>query len=228
MINIKEKIGQRILEARKTKGLTRKALADLTADLKQSRINNWERGMRTPGPEEIKQLAEALEVSPAFLMCLSDERKDKKTINPSQAIPLLSPQQACNAKLNINAIRAGEQIDNVVLLSVSTALIPDASFDSFALKVSDDSMIPEFRLNDVLVIDPSVSPKPGDFVTVKVRGKSEVIICQYKKLSYTSSEFELLTLNDNWPNITVSDDIDVEIIGVVVQNIRNYRSPVKL
>ena len=53
-MNIKEKIGQRIMTERKAKGLTRKALAELTDDLKQSRINNWEHGTRTPGPEEIR------------------------------------------------------------------------------------------------------------------------------------------------------------------------------
>ncbi len=215
-------IGQRISEARKAKGLTQKALANLTDDLKQSRINNWERGIRTPGPEEIKQLAEALEVSAAFLMCLSDESQAKNTKNLSQLIPLLDHSQACNAKLHINSIREQEQSNDVSFISVSTELSPELDVDTFVLKMSDDSMIPEFRINDVLVIEPSVPPSPGDFVVVKVSGKPDVIICQYKKLSYTSPEFELLTLNDHWPNIKVSDDIDVEIVGRVVQNIRRY------
>ncbi len=85
----------------------------------------------------------------------------------------------------------------------------------------DDSMMPEFRLNDTLVIDSSMRPKPGNYVVVRMDGKPEVIICQYKKLSYTSPEFELLTLNDNWPNTKVGDDIKLDIVGVVVQYIRN-------
>jgi len=86
----------------------------------------------------------------------------------------------------------------------------------------DDSMSPEIRINDVQIIDPSISPNPGDYVAVKISGKPEAIICLYKKLSYTSSEFELLTLNDNWPNITVNESVQVEIIGKVIQNIRGY------
>lgn len=39
-------------------------------------------------------------------------------------------------------------------------------------------------------------------------------------LTISSSEFELLTLNDNWPNIKLSDGVEVDIIGKVVQNIR--------
>lgn len=221
-LNIKEMIGQRILASRKAKGLTQKALANLTDDLKQSRINNWERGIRTPGPEEIKQLAQALEVSAAFLMCLTDENQHRNIKNPSQLIALLDHAQACDAKFHIDAIRKGAQIDNVVIISVSTVLLPELSADAFALKMSDDSMTPEFRANDVLIIDSTVSPNPGDYVAVKIGKQLEIIICQYKKLSFTLPQFELLTFNDNWPNIKVDDGVEVDIVGVVVQNLRGY------
>lgn len=219
-LNIKKEIGKRIFEARKIKGLTLKTLGELTGGLKQTRLTNWEQGIRTPGPEEIKLLAQALDVSPAFLMCLSDEKLSKKTKNPSQLIPLLDSQQACEAKLHIGAMREQEGSRDVIFISVSTALLPELSQEAFALKMADDSMLPEIRVNDVLVIDPAMSPNPGDYVGVSVGGKSDVIVCQYKKLSYTSSEFELLTLNDHWPNIKGKSDIAVMIIGVVVQNIR--------
>lgn len=218
MINIKEKIGQRIREARKEKGLTRKALADLTTELKQSRINNWERGIRTPGPEEVKQLAEVLEVSPAFLMCLTDDRQSLNAQSLATLIPLLNHQQACEAEMHVQAI----QEQGEVYISVSTELVPQLGSHAFALKMPDESMIPEMRVNDIQIVDPSVEPKPGDYVAVKISGKSEAIICQYKKLSYTSEAFELLTLNENWPNIRVGDGVEVGIIGKVVQNIRGY------
>jgi SOS-response transcriptional repressor LexA len=185
-------------------------------------MTNWEQGIRAPGPEEIKQLAQALEVSPAFLMCLSDENQTKNTKNPSQLIPLLDHRQACNAPLHINAIREHKQSDDVVYISVSAALLPQLSVDAFALKMTDESMTPEIRVNDVLVIDPSISPNPGDYVVVKMANKPEPIICQYKKLSYTSPEFELVTLNANWPNIKETESIEIEIIGKVRQNTRLY------
>uniref|UniRef100_UPI003CED6C41 helix-turn-helix domain-containing protein n=1 Tax=Pseudomonas aeruginosa TaxID=287 RepID=UPI003CED6C41 len=83
-LNIKKEIGKRILEARKAKGLTLKALGELAGGLKQTRLTNWEQGVRTPGPEEIKQLAEALNISPAYLMCLSDETGVKEVRSYSQ------------------------------------------------------------------------------------------------------------------------------------------------
>ena len=221
-LNIKKEIGKRIYESRKAKGLTLKELGALSGDFKQTRLTNWEQGIRAPGPEEIKQLAQALEVSPAFLMCLSDDKQLKQTRSLSQLIPLLDHRQACEAKLYINAIREQEQSSNMNFISVSKALLAELSAAAFALKMTDDSMMPEIRVNDVLVIDPAMSPKPGDYVGVNVDGKSEVIICQYKKLSYTSSEFELLTLNDNWPNIKMADGLEIKIIGKVIQKIRTY------
>ena len=221
-LNIKKEIGKRIHEARKNKGLTLKALGELAGDLKQTRLTNWEQGTRTPGPEEIKQLARALDVSPAFLMCLSDEQQTKKTKVHSYLIPLLNNQQACNARLHIEAIRDKSSSENAVMISVSMALLPQLSTESFALKMADESMLPEMKMNDVLVIDPLISPTPGDFVVVKIDGQQEVIICQYKKLSFTSSEFELVTLNDNWPNIKLADELKINILGKIVQKICLY------
>ncbi|PWY54605.1 LexA family transcriptional repressor [Legionella qingyii] len=221
-LNIKKEIGRRLLEARKAKGLTLKELGDLAGGLKQTRLTNWEQGTRAPGPEEIKQLAHALDVSPAFLMCLSDEMQIKKTQSPSHLIPLLDSRQACDAKMYINADSDCELSNDVVFISVSIKLLPELSKEAFALKMTDESMLPEIRVNDVLIIDTLISPKPGDYVVVKVANKSEVIVCQYKKLSFTSPEFELLTLNDNWPNIKVADGLEIDIVGKVIQKIRSY------
>ncbi len=220
VINIKEEIGRRILVARKAKGLTQKALGELTDDLKQSRINNWENGIRTPGPEAIKQLAKALDVSPAYLMCLTNEPKEISIENCF--IPLLTHMQACDPNVYIRAIKHQECPTEVSFIPVSADLAVRLGEYAFALRMTDESMTPEIRMNDIQIIDPSASPKPGDYVAVKISGNAEVVICQYKKLSYTSSEFELMTLNDNWPNITVNENVQVEIIGKVVQNTRYY------
>lgn len=223
-LNIKKEIGKRILEARKAKGLTLKALGELAGGLKQTRLTNWEQGVRTPGPEEIKSLARALDVSPAYLMCLSDELPFKEAKNPSRLIPLLDYRQACQARLHVNAIRELGTCISAALISVSTALLPELSDEAFALKMTNESMMPEIRIGDVLVIDSLISPQPGDFVVVKIDSQQEVIISQYKKLSYTSHEFELITLNDNWPNIKVADNLKLTIIGKVIQKLRTYSS----
>ena len=223
-MNIKEKIGQRIRDQRKAKGLTRKALAELTDDLKPSRISNWERGDRTPGSEEIKQLAKALDASASFLMCLSDDNKlAKAEIRKRVLIPLLNHQQACEYKEHLQRITDQYHANKDFMVPISNELAANLGEYAFALKMLDDSMIPDIMINDILIVDPMTSPKPGDYIAVKLKDKNEVIICQYRKLSYTSSEFELITLNINWPNINVNDSMHVDIIGTIIQNTRLYR-----
>lgn len=219
-LNIKKEIGKRILEARKAKGLTLKALGELAGDLKQTRITNWEQGTRTPGPEEIKQLAQALDVSPAFLMCLSDEQQVKRAKAHSHLIPLLDPHQAVDAKTYIDSYS-----DEIKLIAVSTELLPNLSDNAFALRITDDSMMPEFIVNDVLVIEPDATAKPGDYVVALLNGDQEVLIRKYKQLAAAQGvdAFELAALNDDWASISVdAKHVQGEVIGKVIQNLRKY------
>ncbi|HFS6879472.1 TPA: LexA family protein [Legionella pneumophila] len=227
-MSIKEKIGQRILDERKAKGLTRKALAELTGELKVSRINNYERGDRTPGPTEIKLLAEALEVSASYLMCLTDSREGKISKSPGMGalIPVLDYKQAADPAACIEKIK--EDADTKVeFVPVSTAVSDSIGKNAFALKIQDESMIPEFRVNDVLIVDPDTNAKPGDFVVALIEGEQEIIIRKYKQLSASkeAQQFELIALNEDWADIRVgSNEIKAQIIGCGVSLIRELKS----
>lgn len=227
-MNIKEKIGHRIMAERKAKGLTRKALAELTGELKVSRINNYERGDRTPGPTEIKLLADALEVSPSYLMCLTDNREGKlsKSLGMGTLIPVLDYKQATDASASIQKIK--EDVDSQVeFIPVSTNVGDSLGKNAFALKIKDDSMAPEFRVNDVIIVDPDSQPKPGDFVVALIEAEQEVILRKYKQLSAAKDlqEFELIALNKDWADIRVaSTDMQAQIIGCGSCLVRGLKS----
>ncbi|HAU2515998.1 TPA: helix-turn-helix domain-containing protein [Legionella pneumophila] len=70
-MNMKKIIGSRIMQARKTNGLTIKVLAERTG-LGAARIGNWEQGTRTPGPEKAKILSRELKVAASWILCLTD------------------------------------------------------------------------------------------------------------------------------------------------------------
>lgn len=223
-MNIKEKIGQRIMNERKAKGLTRKALAELTSELKISRINNYERGDRTPGPTEIKLLADALEVSASYLMCLTDNREGKmtKSLGMGALIPILDYKQAIDPAAFIQKIK--EDVDTKVeFIPVGTDLGESIGKNAFALQIKDESMMPEFRITDVLIVDPDTSPKPGYFVVALVEGEQGVIIRKYKQLSASKEarQFELIALNEDWADIRVSSsEMKAQIIGCGVCLVR--------
>ena len=222
-MNIKEEIGRRIEAERKALGLTRKALAELTDDLKQSRINNWERGIRTPGPEEIKQLAKALNISPAFLMCLTDEKRPKKIPGLGALIPLLENKQARDPKTHIQTIRHEENAEAVTFIPIDAEISAQLSEYAFALKMLDDSMDPELRRGDILIIDPNKAPSPGGFVVAVMGDNEEVVIRRYKQLSASNDHqrFELLAENTHWADMRDASQMKCILIGAVYRLLRN-------
>jgi len=222
VINIKEEIGQRILAARKAKGLTQKALGELTDDLKQSRINNWEHGIRTPGPEEIKQLAKALDLSPAFLMCLTDEKQPKTTPGLGSMLPLLDHKQACDPRMYIQSIKNQDNVDDVTFIPMSSEFSVHLGEYAFALKITDDSMMPELRLNDILFVDPDTEPKPGGLIMAKLENEETVLVRRYKQLSTSNQEFILSAINEHWAPIQAFKDSGHKIIGSVKGIIRLF------
>lgn len=225
-LNIKKEIGRRIVEARKAKGLTLKELGERAGGLKQTRLTNWEQGTRTPGPEEIKQLAEALEVSPAFLMCLSDEMGVKRDISHSRLIPLLDSRQACDHAMFLEANSEGAVAGEGVFISVCRELMPNLSNRAFALKIPDESMTPEIRINDVLIVDPGVKPRPGDFIVALLEGEQEVIVRKFKQLSATKDamDYELIALNDDWAGVKVGGHTGhAQIIGCGINLVRELK-----
>lgn len=226
-MNVKEKIGQRIKDERTAKGLTRKALAALTDNLNVSRINNYERGDRTPGPEEIKQLAEALEVSPAFLMCLSDDRQGKlnQKVGLGALLPVLDYQQAANPQAYIEQIKSESHPDKLCLTPISPELAKKISASSFAMKIKDESMSPEFRAGDIVIIDPESKPIPGDYVVYLMAKDEEVVLRKYKQLSASrdTAHFELIALNKDWADVTVNNGNQGCLIGTAMNLNRDLK-----
>ncbi len=212
LTTIQEKIGARIAEGRKALGLTMKALAGRTENLKASRINNWERGTRTPGPEEAVQLAKALEISPAYLLGLTDDISaglEPKTPGLLRSVPLLSFTEACNPMTALI-----EEHEHVVPLGYE--LEGKATEKAFALKIKDDSMSPGLTTGDFIIAEENHLPNPGDLVIARISNEKEVIVRQYKQTSYSGS-FELVASNPNWPKAVVNTADDGLIIGVVLE-----------
>ncbi|OJY14320.1 MAG: repressor [Legionella sp. 40-6] len=225
MMNIKEKIGERIFQERQAKGLTRKALAELTDDLKPSRINNWERGLRTPGPEEIKQLAEALEVAPGYLMCLTDDKQVKQEFPWLGAlVPLLNSQQACDPRTIVHAIREETDHHTVSFIPLSPEISEKLGQNAFALQVQDDSMSPELMEGDFLIVDPDKIIRPGGLVVAIVQDMNEVSVRRYKQLSADglSQQYELVPSNENWAIVRGDKSSKHQVVGVVLAFFRCY------
>lgn len=87
----------------------------------------------------------------------------------------------------------------------------------FALKVIGDSMEPEFKEGEVIIINPSVEANPNDFVVVKNKDEEAT----FKQIKKYGNRWVLHPLNSKYPDQEVKKG-DFKIIGKVVKKEKRY------
>lgn len=130
----------------------------------------------------------------------------------------------------ISAIQAGmwaEIVDNFQPGDAGDWLITDIdlSKEAFALDIRGNSMEPEFKDGDRVIIEPAISPQPGDFVAAK-NGEQEATFKKYRPRGMDAQGnviFELVPLNEDYPTLR-SDVQPIRIVGTMVEH-RKYRRP---
>lgn len=225
---MKKDIANRIRESRKASGLTLKALASKTHEFSQARIGNWEQGTRSPGPQEAKVLGAALGVSAAYLLGLSNSPKGDLFLNTEylpRYVPLIALDQTPITEKSLQEI-----IKNLSPYSKDRNKVPlnyenelNAGPFTFAAKITDNSMSPEFKPSDIIIADPEREPKPGDFVIAQIG--STKIIRKYREissLSEKSAAFELIPLNPDWAMSKISDPKEGKILATIVGQIKVF------
>lgn len=96
---------------------------------------------------------------------------------------------------------------------------------TFALRIKGESMMPEYRPGDVVIIDPEVFPQPGDMVVAK-NTEEEATFKKYRPRGTNARgdmTFELVPLNDDFPVLNSERD-HLHIIGVEIEH-RKFRRP---
>ncbi|QKQ51046.1 S24 family peptidase [Achromobacter denitrificans] len=128
----------------------------------------------------------------------------------------------------INYVQAGELTEIGVSFSGEAMeyLLTDLRLSdySFALEIQGDSMLPDFRPGDRIIVDREVCPRPGDFVVAR-NGGFEATFKKYRPrgISSTGEEvFELVPLNEDFPTL-YSDRQPLIVIGTMVEHRKYYR-----
>lgn len=128
----------------------------------------------------------------------------------------------------ITSIQAGmwaEIVDSFQPGDAGDWLLTDIelSDSAFALDIRGNSMEPEFKDGDRVIIDPEIAPQPGDFVAAK-NGEQEATFKKYRPRgmdAHGNIIFELVPLNDDYPTLR-SDVQHIRIVGTMVEH-RKYR-----
>ncbi len=203
----------KLRELRLSKGISQEKLADLSG-VDQASISRIENGKQPLLSENALRFKKVLGVETAELLGLSPSLTPRPAI--SKNLPVLPAKEIY--KLIDSKVRI-EQLKSVATVTTSM----DHSVMSFALRIEDDSMEPEFKEGHVIIVDPDKLEKvrPGSFVVAATKYKTAVFM-QYKLEGFGEDgrpHFRLHPLNDSYPALDSLRD-ELVLIGLAVEHNR--------
>lgn len=207
---------ERIKELRKKHGLTQQKLGELIG-VKKSSISQWENDEHSPSGDNLAQLSKVFGVS-AHWLSTGKGSPEPSNVEPAvipqgNRVPILSYVQAGNWREMCEQATTFD--GNVEYVTASVDIGPCG----FGLWLRGDSMLPQFKEGDLIIVDPDEAPQPGDYVVAK-NGSNEATFKKYRPRGIDENGqevFELLPLNDDYPTMH-SDRQHIEIIGVMVEH----------
>ena len=204
-------LGQRIRARREELGLTQEQVAEQVG-IKQQSYQAIESG-GVKKPRHLYEISVVLKCDMAWL--LSGNKEDIRNVEvldfKTYQVPLISYIQA-GAWTESCELR-----DSTGFEYIMTSL--ELSDKAFALQIKGDSMEPEFKEGDVVIIDPAVKPMPGEFVAA-MNGDEEATFKKYRELGYDEHErmqFELIPLNPDYITMSTLKQ-QIRIIGTMVEH----------
>lgn len=156
----------------------------------------------SPRKDSVERIAKVLRVSPEWLL-FGVESNIKGGPAIRGLVPLLS-WVAAGTFCESGSYSKDDAID---MLPCPFPHSPGA----FCLVVSGESMMPDYRDGEIILVDPEQSAKHGDDVVVR----TEEGATTFKRLQVTHDGTYLLALNPAYPDRIVKVPRDTHICGVV-------------
>jgi SOS-response transcriptional repressor LexA len=204
IISDMKKLGEFLKEKRKERGYSLRDLEKL-AGVTNPHIRYVEEEMRKPTFDVLMKLLNALQVEASEFLVETGYMKPITAGGKGKRIPVISWVRAGHWKEALECGEEGEFVET------------DAKGE-FALRVEGDSMEPEFREGDIIVVDPYRKQEQNDYVVV-CNAEYEATLKQLKK--YGKARV-LHPLNPKYEDIELTKDGGHKLIGVVVEKKKKY------
>jgi len=214
-------LGSRIRARREAVGLTQEKLA-AKCGVSRAAVAQWEAGVTRPSLDNLVKAAEALSVWLSWLTVGDQSLPD--TPNPFAAasapggIPVLDYVRAAVWGPESPPPAASENLEMI-------ATDPTLSHHAFALTIRDESMAPDFREGDRIILEPEVTPQPGDFVVAKLDQDAEATFRKFRPRGTDANGapiIELAPINPDWPTLAINAENPGRVIATMVEH-RRYR-----
>lgn len=219
-------INDRITASRQAQKMSKAELARRVG-ISHASVSKWESGLNQPKGRYLNDLAAALGVTVDWLLTgdgdvpgSSGEQQipgyhnvELAVIPQGKRIPVISYVQAGNWREMCEQATTFD--GNVEYVTASVDIGPCG----FGLWLRGDSMLPQFKEGDLIIVDPDEAPQPGDYVVAK-NGSNEATFKKYRPRGIDENGqevFELVPLNDDYPTMH-SDRQHIQIIGVMVEH----------
>lgn len=191
--------------------------------IKQPSINDWMSGRtKNISGENLLLAAQFFKVNPWWLATGKGHKTlDGGTSGIGNVMPASIGQRRIPLISSVQAGRMTEALEPFPPGGAFEYLLTDLELSehAFALEVEGRSMEPKFVEGDRLIVDPALSPRPGDFVIAK-NGHEEATFKKYRPRGINAAGeevFELVPLNNDYA--TINSGLEkVVIIGVVVEH----------
>lgn len=216
--------GKLIRKRREEAGLTLEELARRVECSKgtMSQIENGRPLART-GFEVVVRIAKVLAINLNDLVDVSHIRSELKSSAVSiRYIPVLSKSEAFRLVESLNSFRNGLKMP---VIAIQSDLADTLSLNGFAIKQVGNSMTPDFNDGDQLIIDPDVTPEPGDYILSSIDRLQSSEVRKYRPVSYAdgAETADLIATNVDYPIESIVIGVSGGIVGVVVRHIRDPR-----
>lgn len=189
--------------ARKHRNMTQLQVANCLG-ISRSAYSHYETGFRDPDTDNLVRLADLLGVSVEFLLGIDEPSKSNPMIN---RIPLLG---SVPAGVPIEAIEDVEEYIDIYPRFVKHG-------ELFALHVKGDSMEPDLRSGDIVIIEKQEYVDNGDIAVVRVNGEDVTL----KRVKLSQKGLMLIPSNPAYDPVFFDSDqvatLPVTIIGKVIE-----------
>lgn len=203
--------GDVLKKIREKNNLSQRALAE-KINVSQQTVGSWETNRTSPSPEMIKKIAELFDISTDVLLGSVVKQKETTPKHRIIKMPVYGMVAAGSPILTVE--------DILDYIDIDEEDISDGEFR--ALRVKGDSMIPDIKSGDIVVVRRQPDIESGQVAVVIINGDEATV----KKVIKHKDGIQLVATNPEYMPMFFSnkeiEDLPVSIFGRVMELRRKF------